>query len=115
MQLASSYYLTLRGENTQCSPVSLQQCFYVSVLKSTPTHTPLKCRCLYSCCVGTRDVCLTPIGMSSKNYEENGYGLDLDLLIISLLIARAFNVLRDLGAELKLSSLEPLTLYNLLV
>jgi hypothetical protein len=39
--------------------------------------------------------------MSSENYEENGYGLDLDLLIISNDITGIFDILGGVGTELK--------------
>ena len=38
--------------------------------------------------------------MSCKDYEENGYGLDLNFVDKSR-IARVFRILREVGAELK--------------
>ena len=39
--------------------------------------------------------------MSSENYEENGYGLNLDLLIISYDIMSIFDILGGVGTKLK--------------
>ena len=45
--------------------------------------------------------------MSSENYEENGYGLDLDLLIISYDIMGIFDIW-GVGIELKCPFIGPI-------